>query len=48
MMTGEEYKASLFDGRATYFEGKRVDDLPAHPFLGPPVPACRRRLRLAA
>ena len=37
MMTGEEYKASLFDGRATFFEGKRVDDLPAHPFLGPPV-----------
>jgi 4-hydroxybutyryl-CoA dehydratase/vinylacetyl-CoA-Delta-isomerase len=37
MMTGEEYKASLFDGRATYFEGKQVDDLPAHPILGPPV-----------
>jgi 4-hydroxybutyryl-CoA dehydratase / vinylacetyl-CoA-Delta-isomerase len=37
MMTGEEYKATLFDGRATFFEGKRVDDLPAHPFLGPPV-----------
>ena len=29
MMTGEEYKASLFDGRATFFEGKRVDDIPA-------------------
>ena len=37
MMTGEEYKASLFDGRATYFEGKQVDDLPAHPILGLPV-----------
>ena len=37
MMTGEEYKTSLFDGRATYFEGKQVDDLPAHPILGPPV-----------
>lgn len=37
MMTGEEYKASLFDGRATFFEGKRVDDLPNHPFLGPVV-----------
>ncbi len=37
MMTGEEYKASLFDGRSTFFEGKRVDDLPAHPILGPPV-----------
>ena len=33
MMTGEQYKESLFDGRATFFEGKRVDDLP-----GPPVP----------
>lgn len=37
MMTGEAYKASLFDGRATFFEGKRVDDLPAHPILGPAV-----------
>ncbi len=37
MMTGEDYKASLFDGRATFFEGKRVDDLPAHPYLGPAV-----------
>jgi 4-hydroxybutyryl-CoA dehydratase/vinylacetyl-CoA-Delta-isomerase len=37
MMTGEEYKASLFDGRATFFEGKRVDDIPNHPFLGPPA-----------
>lgn len=37
MMTGEQYKQSLFDGRATFFEGRRVDDLPAHPVLGPPV-----------
>ena len=37
MMTGEEYKASLFDGRATFFEGKRVDDIPSHPYLGPPA-----------
>ena len=34
MLTGEEYKESLFDGRATYFEGKKVDDLPAHRLLG--------------
>jgi 4-hydroxybutyryl-CoA dehydratase/vinylacetyl-CoA-Delta-isomerase len=34
MMTGEEYRATLFDGRATFFEGKRVDDLPSHPVLG--------------
>ena len=29
MMTGAEYKASLNDGRATYFEGRRVDDIMA-------------------
>jgi 4-hydroxybutyryl-CoA dehydratase/vinylacetyl-CoA-Delta-isomerase len=34
MMTGEQYKASLNDGRATFFEGHRVDDLPRHPILG--------------
>jgi 4-hydroxybutyryl-CoA dehydratase/vinylacetyl-CoA-Delta-isomerase len=34
MMTGQEYKQSLFDGRATYFEGERVDDLPGHRLLG--------------
>ncbi|HEX9259643.1 MAG TPA: 4-hydroxyphenylacetate 3-hydroxylase N-terminal domain-containing protein [Acidimicrobiales bacterium] len=34
MMTGEQYRASLRDGRATYFEGERVDDLPGHPILG--------------
>jgi 4-hydroxybutyryl-CoA dehydratase / vinylacetyl-CoA-Delta-isomerase len=37
MMTGEEYKKSLFDGRATYFEGERVHDIPSHPVLGPPA-----------
>lgn len=34
MLTGAEYKESLFDGRVTFFEGKRVDDLTAHPILG--------------
>jgi 4-hydroxybutyryl-CoA dehydratase/vinylacetyl-CoA-Delta-isomerase len=34
MMTGEEYRASLNDGRETFFEGKQVDDLPNHPILG--------------
>src|SRR4030095_1813439 len=34
MMTGGQYKDSLKDGRATYFEGRRVDDLPGHPILG--------------
>ena len=37
MMTGEEYKKSLFDGRATYFAGEKVDDLPGHPILGSSV-----------
>lgn len=37
MMTGAEYIESLDDGRATYFEGERVDDIPSHPVLGPPA-----------
>jgi 4-hydroxybutyryl-CoA dehydratase/vinylacetyl-CoA-Delta-isomerase len=37
MKTGAEYRASLRDGRATYFEGKRVDDLEGDPVLGPTV-----------
>ena len=37
MMTGDEYRASLNDGRETYFEGERVDDLPGHPLLGQTV-----------
>ncbi|MCC5873663.1 MAG: 4-hydroxyphenylacetate 3-hydroxylase [Gammaproteobacteria bacterium] len=37
MMTGEQYRASLRDGRATYFEGQRVDDVTAHPMLGQTV-----------
>jgi len=37
MMTGEQYKESLYDGRSTFFEGKRVDDLPSHPILGSAV-----------
>ncbi|MEE8307108.1 MAG: 4-hydroxyphenylacetate 3-hydroxylase N-terminal domain-containing protein [Gammaproteobacteria bacterium] len=34
MMTGEDYIRSLDDGRATYFEGQKIDDLPGHPLLG--------------
>ena len=34
MMTGDEYRQSLIDGRATYFDGERVDDLAGHPVLG--------------
>ena len=37
MLTGDQYKASLDDGRLTYFEGERVTDLPGHPLLGGPV-----------
>ncbi|TDC89811.1 4-hydroxyphenylacetate 3-hydroxylase N-terminal domain-containing protein [Actinomadura sp. 7K507] len=34
MLTGDQYKASLDDGRSTYFEGEKVTDLPGHPVLG--------------
>ena len=34
MMTAAEYRASLNDGRETYFEGAQVADLPNHPILG--------------
>jgi 4-hydroxybutyryl-CoA dehydratase/vinylacetyl-CoA-Delta-isomerase len=34
MMTGEEYRASLNDGRETYFEGELIDDVAADPILG--------------
>ena len=37
MMTGAQYKESLDDGRATYFEGERISDLPGHPLLGSAV-----------
>jgi 4-hydroxybutyryl-CoA dehydratase/vinylacetyl-CoA-Delta-isomerase len=34
MMTGDQYRASLDDGRETYFEGEQIFDLPNHPILG--------------
>jgi 4-hydroxybutyryl-CoA dehydratase/vinylacetyl-CoA-Delta-isomerase len=37
LLTGEQYKKSLFDGRATFFEGQRIEDLPGHPLLGQAV-----------
>jgi 4-hydroxybutyryl-CoA dehydratase/vinylacetyl-CoA-Delta-isomerase len=37
MKTGAEYRQSLADGRATYFEGRRIDDLLGHPLLGQSV-----------
>ncbi len=33
MMTGDQYRASLRDGRATYFEGRRIDDVTTDPIL---------------
>jgi 4-hydroxybutyryl-CoA dehydratase/vinylacetyl-CoA-Delta-isomerase len=37
MLTGEQYKETLFDGRSVFFEGKRVDDLVTDRFAGPCV-----------
>ena len=34
MMTGDEYRASLNDGRETYFEGRQVDNVAVDPILG--------------
>jgi 4-hydroxybutyryl-CoA dehydratase/vinylacetyl-CoA-Delta-isomerase len=34
MMTGEQYRESLRDGRVTFFEGERVPDIATHPLLG--------------
>ena len=34
MMTGARDRDSLRDGRAVFFEGERVKDLPDHPILG--------------
>ena len=39
MMTGQQYRQSLQDGRATYYQGKRVDDIAAHPDMGKVVDA---------
>lgn len=37
MMTGAEYRASLDDGRATYFEGRLVPNVAIDPILGQTV-----------
>ena len=31
MMTGEEYRESLRDGRKVYCQGERIDDVTTHP-----------------
>ena len=33
MMTGDQYRASLRDGRQVFFGGRRVDDVTTHPLL---------------
>ena len=42
MMTGEEYRASLDDGRETIFEGQRVENVATHPILGVTVDSAAR------
>jgi len=42
MLTGEQYLASLDDGRATFFEGRRVDDLLMEPAFATPAYAIAR------
>jgi len=37
MMTADQYRASLNDGRETYFEGQRIDNVATHPLLGQTV-----------
>lgn len=39
MLTGEEYKASLLDGRRVYFEGRRIDDHAQEPAFVAPLEA---------
>ena len=34
LMTAEDYKDSLRDGRTVYYRGKRVEDVTAHPVIG--------------
>src|SRR4030095_7246174 len=42
MMTAEQYRASLNDGRETYFGGEQIFDLPGHPILGQTVESAAR------
>ena len=37
MLTGEEYLSSLDDGRVTWFEGRRIDDVLAEPAFAVPA-----------
>jgi len=42
MMTGEEYKQSLNDGRRVFLEGDLVTDMASHPVFGIPVAKAAR------
>ena len=42
MMTGEEYKQSLNDGRRVFLEGNLVTDMASHPVFGIPVAKAAR------
>ncbi len=37
LMTPDEYKASLRDGRTVYYRGEKVEDVTAHPIIGTAV-----------
>lgn len=39
MMTGDQYKASLDDGRETYFDGERIESVVGHPIFSPCITA---------
>lgn len=39
MMTGDDYRRSLLDGRRCYIDGERVEDPATHPLLGTAVDA---------
>jgi 4-hydroxybutyryl-CoA dehydratase/vinylacetyl-CoA-Delta-isomerase len=39
MKTGAQYKSSLADGRAVYFQGRRIDDMAAEPAFAVPMDA---------
>jgi 4-hydroxybutyryl-CoA dehydratase/vinylacetyl-CoA-Delta-isomerase len=42
MMTGQEYRESLRDGRRVFLEGDLVEDLPTHPVFRTPVETAAR------
>ena len=47
MISGNDYRTSLDDGRAVWLDGKRVDDVTAHPLLRKSVDWVAQHLRRA-